>query len=102
LRVEVDDEDFLAPTHGQAVGQHHGYGGFANAAPAIGDGDYFSHEGSPKLRDPIAALFAIGVCCTGYQATENNGQKSTVFSRSGRDGQAAWADDRWTGRFAPI
>jgi hypothetical protein len=24
----------------------------------------FVTEGSPKLRDPIAALFAIGVCCT--------------------------------------
>ena len=47
LRVEVDNEDFLPSPHGQAVGQHHRYGGFADPAPAIGDGDEFCHKRAP-------------------------------------------------------
>ena len=52
LRVEVDDEDFLASPHGQAVGQHHRYGGLAYAAPAIGDGDELGHRGLPQGKRP--------------------------------------------------
>ena len=56
-------EDFLASPYGQAVGQHHRYGGLADAAPAIGDGDEFGHKRAPPEKStPIAALLAIGVC----------------------------------------
>src|SRR5262249_7816326 len=49
LRVQIDYEDLLPTRDRQPIGQHHGDGGFSNAASAIGYSYEGGHRGLPKI-----------------------------------------------------